>query len=245
VTFCQAALFDDAWEVQMDSFFHPDMLTFMMDIRFNNNREFMNENRGTYYRLMRDPYYRLIDAMAPAMKKIDDLMEVRPAKCLSRIFRDTRYSHDKSPYRNHHWVTFRRQGEPRELSVMYWFEIRLEAVSWGLGYWGANRPALDILRQRMVANPREISSLLPILKKHGFVLEGSQYKRRAVPGNLPPALAPWYLKRELYLTKTGVQPEWVFQPGLDKRLVKDFTALAPVYRLLRGCHELVNAENML
>jgi len=222
----------------MAIFFQPEMLDFMMDIRFNNSKEFMDSHRDQYEKLMKEPYYRLIEALAPAMQKIDLGMEVRPSKCLSRIFRDTRFSHDKSPYRNHHWVSFRRQGEPREQSIMYWFEIRLEVVSWGLGFWGENRNALEIIRRRMTANPRELLGMLPILDERRFQLDGRQYQRKAVPDGLPLALVPWYLSREVYLSKQGIDPAWVFQEGLDKRLIDDFTALAPFYRLFRGSHEL-------
>lgn len=218
----------------MAVFFQPEMLDFMMDIRFNNSKEFMNANRETYQRIMRDPYHRLIETLAPTMLNIDEQMEVRPVKCLSRIFRDTRYSHDKSPYRDHHWVAFRRQGEPRDTSVLFWFEIRLESVGWGLGYWGENRPALDYLRRQIQARPRELLQLLPIIEERQFQLQGRAYQRKTVPDNLPSALVPWYLKRELYLTKQAVDPALIFQEELLPALQADFLALAPFYRLFRG-----------
>ena len=55
----------------MAIFFQPEMLDFMMDIRFNNNKEFMDSHRDQYEKLMKEPYYRLIEALAPAMQKID------------------------------------------------------------------------------------------------------------------------------------------------------------------------------
>ncbi len=222
----------------MGGIFQNDMLEFMAELRFNNSKAFMESHRQEYIKRMRTPYYELIDALAPAMHRIDPEMEVRPSKVLSRIFRDTRYSHDKSPYRDHHWLAFRRRGEPREQSVMYWFEIRLEAVSWGLGYWGENRNALDFLRKRVVSNPNELMELLPILRKNSFALEGEKYKRLSVPDNLPEELKPWYLSKELYLVKQKAESRWAFEEGIEEKLAADFTALAPFYRLLRGCYEL-------
>ena len=122
----------------MNAIFSKDMLEFMLDLRFNNNKTFMNENRTRYQEVMRDPYYRLIELLTPTALEIDPGMEVRPYKCLSRIFRDTRFSNNKLPYRDHHWVAFRHQAEPRDQAVMLWFEIRLDEVSWGLGFWGGN-----------------------------------------------------------------------------------------------------------
>ena len=86
--------------------FNSDLLSFYADIRFHNEKAFMDAHRKEYYQKVRDPFYAFIAEMAPVMLSIDPDMEVRPAKCLSRINRDTRYSRDKSPYRDHHWVAF-------------------------------------------------------------------------------------------------------------------------------------------
>ncbi len=179
------------------------------------------------------------------MLEIDPKMEVRPYKALSRIFRDTRFSNNKAPYRDHHWIAFRHAGEPRESSVFYWFEIRLEEVSWGMGIWGENRKALDALRRRMAADPSELLGLLPILENHRFHLGGSRYLRIAYPDNLPEELKPWFASRELYLVRHNAKPEWVFEPDFHKRLIADFTALAPFYKMLRGSYELAMMQDML
>ncbi|HHT08079.1 MAG TPA: DUF2461 domain-containing protein [Clostridiales bacterium] len=226
----------------MNAIFSKDMLEFMLDLRFNNNKTFMNENRTRYQEVMRDPYYRLIELLTPTALEIDPGMEVRPYKCLSRIFRDTRFSNNKLPYRDHHWVAFRHQAEPRDQAVMLWFEIRLDEVSWGLGFWGGNIKAMDVLRRQMVAKQDELLSILPILKKHHFNLEGSVYKRKQIPDKLPDALIPWYIRRDVYLVKQNINPEWVFEPGLEKRLSRDFLALKPFYQMLRGAYEVSALE---
>lgn len=226
----------------MKAIFTRNMLEMMMDIRFNNNKEFMQNNRDRYDKAMKQPYYQLIDLLTPTMLEIDPQMEVRPAKCLSRIFRDTRFSKSKLPYRDHHWIAFRRQAEPRDKAVMFWFEIRLEAVGWGLGFWGENLKAMDVLRRQMLAKPKEFEALLPILDEQHFVLDGRTYHRKKVPGSLPEALHPWFLRREIYLVKQGINPDWVFEPGLENRLAKDFLALKPFYWMLKGAYDFANLD---
>ena len=121
---------------------------------------------------------------------------------------------------------------------MFWFEIRIEAVNWGLGFWGENRKALDLLRRRMEADPHELISLLPILREHDFQLQGTSYRRMDLPAALPEVLHDWYPRKEIYLIKQYIQPDWVFQPEFEHRLIDDFKALEPFYRLLYGCYEL-------
>jgi uncharacterized protein (TIGR02453 family) len=223
---------------KLDFHFKPDMIDFMLNIRFNNNKAFMHENRDEYIRKVRSPYYEFIEALTPTALEIDPQMEVRPVKVLSRIFRDTRFSRDKSPYRDHHWVAFRRQGEPREKSLMLWFEIKVESVAWGMGFWGENRPAMDVLRRRMLANPDELIQLSNSLEKQGITLAGDTFKRLPIPENLNSRLVPWYIRKELLLMKQGIKSEWVFEPGIVKRVSDDFLALKPVYQLLRGCYDI-------
>ena len=122
--------------------FQEDLLSFYADIRFNNDKAFMDAHRKEYYQKVRDPFYAFIESLAPTMLEIDGEMEVRPHKCLSRINRDTRYSRDKSPYRDHHWLAFRQAARDKDGAPFYWFEIRLESVNWGLGVWGENRPLM-------------------------------------------------------------------------------------------------------
>ena len=221
------------------------MMDFMVELRFHNNKDFMAANKSRYIAQMRDPHYALIETLAPAMLAIDPHMEVRPYKALSRIFRDTRFSRDKSPYRDHHWIAFRRQAEPRESSVVFWFEVRIEGLSWGLGFWGENRPAMNLMRQRMESHPDDMAALLPGLKRGGLSISGEAYKRMAVPQDLHPQLKPYYALKDLYIVPAKPpDPGMAFGPGLVPRLLKDFETLAPWYRLLRGYHDLSQMEGI-
>lgn len=214
--------------------FKGDLVSFYAEIRFNNNKPFMDAHRQEYYDKVRSPFYAFIDEMAPAMLDIDPDMETRPAKCLSRINRDTRFTKDKSPYRDHHWVAWRIQAAPKEGMPFYWFEIRMEAVSWGLGIWGENKKLFDALRGRIVARPEEVARALDAADANGFTLGGNFWKNIALPEGLPERLLPLYKARDIYFEKAGVSPAMAFAPDIVARVSADFTALKPVWRLLRG-----------
>ena len=79
--------------------FTEETIQFFLDLKFHNNTTFFHEQHERYVECVQHVFYSMIDDLAPAMRKIDPLMEVRPHKCLSRIHRDTRFSRDKSPYR--------------------------------------------------------------------------------------------------------------------------------------------------
>ena len=218
--------------------FGGGVIPFFLDLRFHNDRSFMEANRERYHREVRQPFYDFIGAMGPQMQaQISEDLEVRPQKCLSRINRDTRFSKDKSPYRDHLWVAFRQQGMANDGTPFYWFELRPEEVSWGVGIWGENRAIMDAMRRRMLAHPQDFERMLPLLKKRGFTLDGGEWKKMNVPPELPPVLAPWYLKKQVYASRQGTEVQWAFSPDIVDRVMKDFVALAPLYWIFRGCVE--------
>ena len=219
--------------------FSNDLLSFYAEIRFNNNKAFMDAHRQEYYQKVRDPFYAFIQELAPTMQAIDEDMEVRPHKCLSRVNRDTRYTKDKSPYRDHHWVAFRQAARDKDGAPFYWFEIRLESVSWGLGVWGENPALVDALRRRMIARPQEVMDALRPVYERGFLQGGQVWKKNMQPPpGLPVQLAGIYPARSLYFEQPDIDPAWIFEPGIVDRVAADFKALAPVWRLLRGLSDM-------
>ena len=223
--------------------FGKELIPFFLDLRFHNDKAFMDANRERYYREVRQPFYDFIGAMGPGMQQIAEDMEVRPAKCLSRINRDTRFSKDKSPYRDHLWVSFRQSGRPNDGTPFYWFEISPEHVNWGVGIWGENREIMDAMRRKMAAHPDDFLRMLPVLKKRNFALAGPEWKKMKPPEELPEVLRPWYLKKAVYAERLDTSLSWIHSPDIVNRVMEDYRALAPLYWIFRGCVE--EAMNMM
>lgn len=216
--------------------FTDDTVQFLLDLKFHNSADFFHSNHDRYIQTVQKPFYELIEELAPAMSEIDPLMEIRPYKCISRIHRDTRFSRDKSPYRDHHWFLFRRAGEPREKSLNYFFEFGPERLNWGLGVWGENRELFDLFRRRMSAHPEAFSSLIDgmMLPENNLVMSGTWFKRLPVPSSVPERLKVWYCIREVYICRGNPVYSTAFTPDILAEVRKDFITLSPLYRLLRG-----------
>ena len=231
----------------MFSGFTEETTRFFLDLRFHNYTEYFHAEHDRYVREVQSLFYEMIEDLAPAMLKIDEGMEVRPHKCLSRIHRDTRFSKDKSPYRDHLWFLFRHAAEPRELSLMYFFEFGPGRLNWGLGTWGENREMMNLFRRRMRANPEGTLALLDDLRldRHQLYLLGNGFKRMEIPPEIPERLEPWYRTRELFIGK--ILPEDDHRIAYTEELItkvrSDFETLAPLYRLLRGYLEELNRED--
>ncbi len=217
--------------------FGDELIPFFLDLRFHNDKSFMDAHRERYYSAVREPFYAFIEEMAPHMLAIDPSFEVRPNKCLSRINRDTRFTKDKSPYRDHLWVAFRKAGVEKGGMPFYWFEISPEELGWGVGVWGENRAMLDAMRRRIVAKPDDFIQLMTVVKRRGFFADGEEWKKMPVPPGVPEALKPLYIKRSLFFPKGHTELSWILSPDIVPRVAEDFQAMSPIYQMLRGCVE--------
>ena len=97
--------------------FSQEALDFLNDIRFNNNQTFYEANKARYERYVKQPMRELSDELAPVVQLIDPKLDTRPGRTMSRIRRDTRYTKDKSPFRDHAWLGWRYPGEGRGVST--------------------------------------------------------------------------------------------------------------------------------
>lgn len=223
----------------MFSGFSNETIQFFLDLKFHNNADYFHANHNRYVEVVQSPFYELIEELSTTMLKIDNDMEIRPHKCISRIHRDTRFSRDKSPYRDHLWFLFRRAAEPREKSLFFYFEFGLGRLDWGMGIWGENRELLDQFRRKLQANPDGMLALLDDmnLDQHRMFLGGTTFKRISVPTNIPSRLKPWYCAKDLYIGKLIQDESIAFKPELVQLLCRDFLAISPLYQLLRGIRD--------
>ncbi len=225
--------------------FTEETMQFFLDLRFHNDKIYFNENRARYEKHVKAVFYEFINELAEDMRAIDPLMEVRPHKCLSRINRDTRFTKDKSPYRDHLWLCFRRAAEQKEGSINFFFEAGPSVLGWGLGTWGENRAMMDIFRRKMTADPEKVAKAIHQchLPENDFAVHSATWKRMEIPEHIPLGLRGWYASKEVYIGKAHPDMALVDSRAVLEQVRADFKALAPMYHLLRGAYEVsANAD---
>lgn len=216
--------------------FREETIQFFLDLRFHNDSAFFHAEHDRYIRDVQTPFYEFIGDMVPILQEIDPGMEPRPNRLLSRIHRDTRFSRDKSPYRDHLWIWFHRAGEPRQDSLGYWFELGPGGVDWGLGVWDLTKDRQELIRRRIQADPARVGGIITgcaLESRHLFPMIDT-YKRMAVPENVPESLAVWYRAKSIAIGRRDARLGWVYDRSLLGRVAADYRIMAPVYRFLRG-----------
>lgn len=224
--------------------FPEETIRFFLGLRFHNDASYFNEHRNEYEAYVKEPFFQFIHAMAPTLETIADDFELRPGKCLARIRRDTRFTKDKTPYRDHLWLMFKRAGEARDDTVMYWFELSPDTVNWGLGFWGENRPAMNAFRAMMTEKPSKVLDAFHEAKlpDKGFSVGGDRYRRMPIPDGVPEELKPYYPHKSIYISRLGIPLSDAYTGRVVELCSRDLLRLKPLYHLFRELADIGKAS---
>lgn len=216
--------------------FTQEALDFLTDIRFNNNQQFYEANRQRYEEHVKAPLRALCDEMTPVVQLIDPRLDMRPSRTMSRLRRDTRFTRDKSPFRDHVWLGWRYPGERRSEGFgMYW-GFGPDWLGWGCGCYDTDKPLMDALRLHIRRSPDEVREALRRPGLEGrFAMYGGSYKKIAVPGDVPEDLRALYVKKGFGLEHEGTQEEWkaLGTHEMADILAADLAAMAPLQQLMQ------------
>ena len=205
---------------------------FFMAIRFNNNTEFFHSNHDWYLRSVREPSLALAEALGPTVEQMEDSLERRPNRVVSRINRDIRFSKDKSPYRDYIWLSFRCPEEERGTTMGLYFEISASGGSYGMGFYNANKPLMNALRRLIVTEPDRVWEAWQPIRSE-FKLFTNSYRRMAIPDAVPEVLRPLYPVKGFYFEKDLTDFNLLKSPALVDEIIGGYRRMEPMFRLVR------------
>jgi uncharacterized protein (TIGR02453 family) len=147
---------------------------FLKQLSANNNRDWFNANKDKFLQ-EQSHIERFADALLYEMNKHDVLEEESGKKTMFRIYRDTRFSKDKTPYKTHLGVNFRHRSASAGGVHGPGFYLHLEPGGCfaGGGLWHPEPDALFKVRQAICARP----SAWKALRASGLDIEGDALKR--------------------------------------------------------------------
>lgn len=131
-------------------------LNFLVDLSLNNDRDWFNANRQRYEDDVRTPAFELIRAVEPRLHEVSPHFTAIAKKSggsLMRIFRDTRFSKNKEPYKTNIGIQFRHEAGKDVHAPGYYLHIALDGCFFGAGMWGPDSTALRAIRTAIVERP--------------------------------------------------------------------------------------------
>lgn len=136
-----------------------NILQFLNELKINNNREWFAENK-TFYDRVRKEFEQLSKDLIVEISKFDEeIKHVEVKDCVFRIYRDTRFSHDKTPYKTHFGVYIATAGGRKSQRGGYYLHLDPAGCFVGAGVWCPEANVLKALRQSVYDNIDELNEI--------------------------------------------------------------------------------------
>jgi uncharacterized protein (TIGR02453 family) len=202
-------------------------LDFLHDLRANNNKPWFDANKARYAEASA-AFERLVSDLLAQFGVVDDLGGVSAKDCIFRIYRDTRFAADKTPYKTGMGALLGRGGRKHD-GRSYYLHIEPDGQSMLAGGFFAPAPAeLDRVRQAIASDASELKAVISSADfvRYFGALQGETLK--TAPQGYPkdhPEVA--LLRHKQFLAEHPMSDKQVLAPDLIPHILSVFTAMKP------------------
>lgn len=221
--------------------FSKATLAFLGELAANNNRAWFEQNKPRYEALVREPALDFIDAMAPALQDFAphfraDLRKVGGS--LMRVYRDTRFARDKTPYKTNIGIQFRHELGKDVHAPGFYLHISTAESFLAAGCWHPAADALGRIRDLVAQQPEQWFAARDDERFAAhWMLDGDSLIRppRGYAADHP---AIDDLKRKDFIALAPLAKSEVIGPRLLERATTQFAAAVPLMKFLCGALEV-------
>jgi uncharacterized protein (TIGR02453 family) len=213
--------------------FSPEALKFLKALKRNNDREWFQPRKEEYERVLRNPMLDLLGRINVELMKFAPDYVTEPSKAIFRIYRDTRFAKDKTPYKTHVAAVFSHRAMPRNYGAGFYFQVSLEKVGIGGGIYQPPPDLLRKIREHLVEHYGDYQAVIRQVnaKKIAGAFEG-QAMTRVPKGWCAEHEAAEMLKCRSLFFYAELPPETALQPGVEKEITSRFKAIAKFVQLI-------------
>ncbi len=205
--------------------FSSELFVFLRDLKRHNRRDWFNANKNRYETVVRAPALQFIVAFAAPLRRISPHIVADPHPTrgsLFRIYRDTRFSADKKPYKTHVGIHFWHEAKKEVHAPGYYLHLEPEGCFAAAGIWHPDAPTLTRIRTAIVRNSAEWAKV-----RRKLNIEGDTLSRP--PRGFPPD-HPFMddLKRKDYLASVSFSDTNVCSAGFLKQFAEACRTMRPL-----------------
>ena len=215
--------------------FEKASIDFLAELAANNNREWFNENKARYEEHVLDVALRFIQSMQDPLAQLAPQFTAVPQRVggsLMRVYRDTRFSHNKLPYKTNVGIQFRHRQAKDVHSPGYYVHVDPERVFLGVGMWRPDPDSLRAIRERIVAKPAEWKSVLrdATFRRH-FELGGESLSRAPRGFDKDHELIE-DIRRKSFIAVRDLDVADCLDPQFQRKVEASFAAATPFMKFL-------------
>ncbi len=215
--------------------FAAEALRFLSDLRENNNREWFLAHKHIYERALKEPMVELVEAVGSALQLIAPELVTDPRKAIYRIYRDIRFSPDKSPYKTHAAALFAPRGLPKHGGAALYFHLSPEELLIAGGVYMPAAPDLLAIRQHVADHYMELRKIIsaPDFRRRFGELEGESTSRTP-KGFAPDQPGMDLIRYKQYLVAVTKSPRFSLSSKFLPFLLESFALMIPFIRFLNA-----------
>ncbi|HEY7405861.1 MAG TPA: DUF2461 domain-containing protein [Candidatus Angelobacter sp.] len=212
--------------------FSPDALSFLRALKRNNRREWFQPRKEKFETLIKAPMLELIEALNHRFMDFAPQYITPPQKSVYRIYRDTRFSKDKTPYKTRVSAIFPRSTALKRGGAVFYFHFTEKELLIFGGVYAPERDELLAYRALVAEQHEEFRQILadkPIKRLGG--LQGEQMTRMP-KGYAEDHPADKLLRHKQWFLETTVDARLVTSPKVVTEIAKHFAVMLPMVEFL-------------
>ena len=215
--------------------FQPETLAFLDELAANNNRDWFKEHKSRYEEQVLDVALHFIQSMQDPLAEIAPhfvAQATRIGGSLMRVYRDTRFSKNKLPYKTNIGIHFRHEQAKDVHAPGYYVHIDTEQVFLGVGMWRPDSDPLRSIRERIAAKPAEWKRTMQdkAFRRH-FYLGGESLSRPPRGFDKEHELIE-DIKRKSFIAVKDMEQTSCLAPQFQRQVETAFKAGTPYMRFL-------------
>jgi uncharacterized protein (TIGR02453 family) len=209
--------------------FNEEGLQFLKKLSKNNRREWFQPRKAVFEEILQKPMAALLFAVEGEMSKNHVPLATNPKSALFRIYRDIRFSADKTPYNTFVSGALYQNGKKNSPGGLYVHVGEKESYT-AAGFWQPERSLLANWRLRMQSEPGEYLDLVKKLKRNKLALSASQSLQRMPRGFEAMEGSPLaeLLRLQSFVVVRPLSSEDVTSQDLPKRIARFALAAKPL-----------------
>jgi uncharacterized protein (TIGR02453 family) len=211
-----------------------NIIRFLSELNVNNNREWFAENKA-WYDQVRIEFEKLSKDLIAGISSFDEeIKHVETKDCVFRIYRDTRFSHDKTPYKTHFGVFIASAGGRKSQRGGYYLHLDPAGCFVAAGVWCPQPELLKALRQSVYDNIDELNEIRnsPTFSQY-FTSFFEEDKLKTVPRGFPKDFPEAeMLKLKHYMVEYKLDEKLISSPDFVQQLTDIVKCAYPLNRFL-------------
>ena len=204
-----------------------ETFSFLNKIKSNNNRPWFEKNRPLYENA-RTEYLGFMTGLVEGIRKIESIPEKEPAKYMHRIYRDIRFSKDKTPYKSHFSSIIERGPENQKCPL--YLHIQPDKSMMGGGIWDPSSDNLKKIRQEIDYNGAGLKKIINTKEflKHFGEIHGDKLLRPPKGFEVDNPNIEFLKFKQLYIQR-NLDNDLVLSNHLIPEILKSYKAALPFF----------------